>query len=328
MTIPVLFGLTKQYPELRITVLTRAFFKPLFEALPACEVYEADVKKKHKGFAGLWKLYKELKSLDISMVADLHNVLRSNILKRFFSISRIPFVQIDKGRSEKGALTKGRMFEPLKNTWQRYSDVFEALGLPVPPERMDVLPKPDLAQEVANMVGDDHRKWLGIAPFAAFPGKMYPLQLMEEVIQTLDNTNKYKILLFGGGKQEVETLDKWASKYANTTSVAGKLNFSSELGLISRLDLMLSMDSGNGHLAAVYGVPVVTLWGVTHPYAGFAPFRQPPENALCADRTRFPRIPTSVYGNKLPKGYEKAMATILPQQVIDKVMATLADSTN
>ncbi|MEM7382592.1 MAG: hypothetical protein AAF361_15580 [Bacteroidota bacterium] len=133
MTIPVLFGLSKQYPDLKITVLTRAFFKPLFTALPSCEVYEAEVKKKHKGFAGLWKLYKELKAQDISMVADLHNVLRSNILKRFFSISRIPFVQIDKGRSEKGALTKGRKFEPLKNTWQRYSEVFETLGFPVPP---------------------------------------------------------------------------------------------------------------------------------------------------------------------------------------------------
>ncbi|HBC05033.1 MAG TPA: ADP-heptose--LPS heptosyltransferase RfaF, partial [Aequorivita sp.] len=51
----------------------------------------------------------------------------------------------------------------------------------------------------------------------------------------------------------------------------GKLTFEEELALISNLDLMLSMDSGNGHLAAMYGVPVVTLWGVTHPYAGFVP---------------------------------------------------------
>ena len=56
--------------------------------------------------------------------------------------------------------------------------------------------------------------------------------------------------------------------------MAGKYKFKEELALISNLDLMVSMDSSNGHLAAIYGVPIVTLWGVTHPFLGFAPFGQ------------------------------------------------------
>lgn len=143
---------------------------------------------------------------------------------------------------------------------------------------------------------------------------------MEEIIKTLNNTDKYKILLFGGGTKEVEVLEQLAATYKNTLCMAGKLNLSEELQLISNLDVMLSMDSGNAHMAANYGIPVVTLWGVTHPYAGFYPFGQPLENALMADRETYPLIPTSVYGNKVPEGYENIMKTIQPQKVLEKLV--------
>jgi ADP-heptose:LPS heptosyltransferase len=86
---------------------------------------------------------------------------------------------------------------------------------------------------------------------------------------------------------------------------------------------MLSMDSANGHLAAMYGIPTVTLWGVTHPFAGLAPFEQAKENKLLAAREKYPLIPTSVYGNKFPRGYEKTIATIAPETVVKKIAGIL-----
>ena len=152
---------------------------------------------------------------------------------------------------------------------------------------------------------------------------MYPLEFTEEINQSLNNTDKYKILLFGGGAKEVEVLEQLANTYQNALCMAGKLNLSEELQLISNLDVMLSMDSGNAHMAANYGIPVVTLWGVTHPYAGFYPFGQPMENALMANREAYPLIPTSVYGNKVPAGYENAMKTIKPDKVLKKMLDIL-----
>src|SRR5690606_30844309 len=134
---------------------------------------------------------------------------------------------------------------------------------------------------------------------------------------------KYKILLFGGGAKEVRVLEHLSESYKNALCMAGKLDLSEELELISNLDAMLSMDSGNAHLAANYGIPVVTLWGVTHPFAGFYPFAQPMENALLPNRGKYPLIPTSVYGNKMPKGYGSVMETIPPQQVVDKLSTIL-----
>ena len=114
-------------------------------------------------------------------------------------------------------------------------------------------------------------------------------------------------------------MDAFAKPYGNIINVSGKIKFTQELQLISNLDVMLSMDSGNAHIAAMLGVKVITLWGATHPYAGFSPFNQPIENALVADRNLFPKLPTSVYGNKKVEGYEDAMRTILPEEVVAKL---------
>ncbi|WP_371743256.1 glycosyltransferase family 9 protein [Pseudozobellia sp. WGM2] len=325
MTVPVLVAFVDKYPTVQITVLTRSFFKPMFSQLKNVEVFEADVKGRHKGVFGLWKLYKELKLLKINAVADLHNVLRSKVLKRYFGFDKTPFKQIDKNRAGRKALTrsKNKVFKPLTSTHQRYVDVFTALGFPFELESSHVLAKEKCPEKVNNLIGQDAKQWIGIAPFAAFAGKMYPLELMQQVVDELNASNKFKIFLFGGGVSEKEKLKKLESSYENAVNVVGKLSYSEELALVSNLDLMVSMDSGNGHLAAMYGVPVVSIWGVTHPYAGFYPFGQPIKNALLADRDKYPLIPTSVYGNKVPEGYERAIETVSPKQILSKIYKTL-----
>ena len=146
---------------------------------------------------------------------------------------------------------------------------------------------------------------------------------MKEVIAKLAENKEQTILLFGGGKKEIEILDSLAAPFKNVINVAGKIKFQQELKLISNLDVMLSMDSGNAHIAAMLGVKVVTLWGATHPFAGFSPFNQPLENALVSDREKYPMLPTSVYGNKKVEEYDDVMRTILPEKVVSRIHSLL-----
>ena len=124
----------------------------------------------------------------------------------------------------------------------------------------------------------------------------------------------------------MEQLKSMASVSSNCVNIAGTLTFQQELDLISNLDLMLSMDSGNGHMAAMFGVSVITMWGNTHPFAGFVPFRQPIENSLLPDMEKYPFLPTSVYGNKIVPGYTDCMKTIQPEVVVKKINQLLAQS--
>ncbi len=319
MTVPVLRAFTTQYPEVKLTVLTRVFFTPFFRDLENVSVFPADLKGTHKGVLGLYKLSKELKKLNIDAIADLHNVLRTNILKCFFLGK--PFVQIDKGRADKKALVTGKTFQQLKTTHERYADVFRKLGFPLDLANPKFPNRVALNSKLQDLVGEDTKNWIGMAPFAAHESKMYPLDLMEQVIETLSKT--HKILLFGGGKKEVDILDGFQNKYENVINLAGTLSLNEELDVISNLDVMLSMDSGNAHMAAMLGVKVITVWGVTHPYAGFTPFNQPDDYALLASREQFPLIPTSIYGNKYPEGYQDAAGSIAPEKVIKTIESIL-----
>ncbi|MFL1010612.1 glycosyltransferase family 9 protein [Flavisericum labens] len=315
MTVPVLRALIQQYPELKITILTRAFFIPFFRHLENVELVAAELKGSHKGFFGLYKLARELNKKKFYVIADLHNVLRTKILKQFLKSKR--FISIDKGRKEKKKLTSGKRFEPLKTTHQRYADVFGGLGYPVDLSNPNFPEKVDLSGKIKEVIGNTSKKRIGIAPFAAHEGKMYPLDLTKEVIEVLNKD--YQLVLFGGGSKEIAVLNHFEATFENVISVAGKLTLDEELDVISNLDAMLSMDSGNAHVAAMLGVKTITIWGVTHPYAGFAPFNQPEDYSLLADRNQFPKIPTSVYGNKYPENYKEASRSISPETVVSKI---------
>ena len=319
MTVPILRAIVAQHPDVKLTVLTKPFFKPLFRNIPNLTVFEADINGNHKGIVGLWKLSKSLNKTNFEVVADLHNVLRSKVLNFFFFGKKI--VQIDKGRQEKKALIKGHTFNQLKTTHERYAEVFEKLGY-----KLDLtnptfpMPK-DLQPKHLEILGKDSKKWIGIAPFATHEGKMYALDLIAKVIKNL--SQEHKVILFGAANEEAQLLDQLESQFDNVINLAGKLSLNEELDIISNLDAMLSMDSGNAHLAAMLGIKVITVWGVTHPYAGFLPFNQPIESAILADRTKFPKIPTSVYGNKLPQGYEQAINSISPEHICSKLIDVL-----
>lgn len=324
MAVPVLMALEKQHPTLKITVLSKPFLMPLFSDLKNVTFYAAEVDGKHKGFFGIYKLFTELKSLKINAVADLHNVLRSKILRTFFKLALAKVAFVDKGRSEKRALTqtKNKVFKQLKSTHERYADVFRNLGFNLDLSAPEFPPKKDLSPEILETTGVKNTKWIGIAPFATYNAKMYPLDLMEEVIAELSKQS-VKIMLFGGGKKEIELLENLANKFANTLNVAGKLKLNQELALISNLDVMVSMDSGNAHFAAMLGINTITIWGITHPFAGFAPFNQPFENAILPDLEKYPNIPCSVYGNKICAGYSAVMKSISPKRIINKISEAL-----
>jgi ADP-heptose:LPS heptosyltransferase len=319
MTAPVIKAVLTQNPLVNITVVSNAFFQPLFQGIDRCHFYPAELKQQHKGIAGIYKLYKELKrNAQIDAIADLHNVLRSAILKLFFRSGRNKIATIDKGRAEKKALTRkeNKIFQPLTTTHERYADVFRKLGLVADIKKQTpVFNKRQITAAAATLF-ETGKKIIGIAPFAQYKEKMYPLEKMQTVVQQLVAEDS-KVLLFGGGEQESAVLQQWENDIENVHSVAGKFSFTEELAIISNLNTMVSMDSANMHLAALFGVPVVSIWGATHPYAGFTGWAQVPENIIQADL--YCR-PCSVFGNKpCYRGDHACMHMITQEMIVEKI---------
>jgi ADP-heptose:LPS heptosyltransferase len=319
--VPVLRALTTQHKKVKVTVVSRSSYKPFFNGIKNINFFAAEPNGKHKGFMGLLRLFAELKKLHITHVADLHNVLRSKVISLLFRLRGKQVATLDKARSQRAALVRpdNKVFKPLIPVIERYAEVFEKLGYPVNLSKIEFPERQHFTADVLAITGPRKENWIGIAPFAKHRSKIYPKDLMQQVINSLAQQPGNKLFLFGAGTHEIEKLESFARDKENVLVIAGKMSFKQELQLISNLDVMLSMDSGNAHIAAMYGVNVVTLWGATHPFAGFAPFNQPAANALTANREQYPKLPTSVYGNKKVPGYEDVMRTIKPETVVATV---------
>lgn len=322
MTVPVIYSLAVQYPQHEIIVLSRAVLQPLFQGLPAnVSFIGADLTGKHRGLWGLNSLYSELKSRRFDYVADFHNVLRTKYLCWRFRLANIPVASICKGREGKKKLIRRRhkVMENQKSSFRRYADVLEKLGFPVLLNFVSIYGegKGDFSQIEAVVGSKDKQKWIGVAPFAKHVGKIYPIELQEEVIAHFAANPDVKVFLFGGGQKEQEVFDSWTAKYPSVVSMIGKLNMRTELNLMSHLDVMLSMDSANMHLASLVNIPVISVWGATHPYAGFMGWKQLPVNTVQLDMQC---RPCSVYGQKpCWRGDYACLWNIKPEQVIAKV---------
>jgi len=296
MAVPVIKAVLKQHQHVQITFVSNAFFAPLFAGIERCTFYPAQTKSIHKGLKGIWKLYAALAKLNPDAVADLHNVLRSTILRKLFQLSGKKVAVIDKGRSEKKKLTvkEHKQLKQLPTSHERYAAVFAALGLPVQIHQKDLIAtKENIPHSIIRFIQQD-KKLIGVAPFAQHNEKMYPLFKMKAFLVELAKRNDVQLLFFGAPGSEAGLLNEWEAEIPCSLNVAGKISFAEELQLISNVRVMISMDSANMHLASIYGVPVVSTWGATHPFAGFYGWLQDENNIVQVDL--YCR-PCSVFGN-------------------------------
>ena len=310
MTIPAIYSLARRYPELQIDVVTRPFFARLFINRPAnVSLNEADFSGSNKGIGGMWRLLKKLSKLHPDMVADLHNVLRTWQIDAWMRLRGVRVKMVDKNRRARRRLFTEKVAQP--NYIDRYVDVFRRLGYPVE------LTFRSLFEEVpAQPPFEPMHPAVGVAPFARYYNKTYPPEMMRRAVEQLCHEG-FNVYLFGGRGREEAELASWAADIDGCTSVAGAYPIEQELALMSRMNVMVSMDSANQHLASLVGVPVVSIWGSTTPACGFMAYRQSPDNVIVAS---LPCQPCSVAGSPTcPLGHLDCLCSIQPQTIVGKV---------
>lgn len=313
MTIPVIEALALQNPDLQITVVSRPFVKSVFSLLPSNVHFVGINPREYKGLAGLWRMFQELRSLRPTHVADLHDVLRTIVLRLFFRLWGYPVSHIIKDRYARRKFLNEAEKVQQETSFERYTKAILKLGFAfdVPPRPLHLLEPRKEKNPTLHTIG--------IAPFAAHQGKVYPLEQMEKVV-SLFSQKGIDVYLFGAGAEEKSLAIEWEEKYPHVHSVIGTLpDMAAELRMISTLDAMLTMDSGNMHLAALTDTPVFSIWGATHPLGGFLAWNCSTERVI--QRTDLPCRPCSIFGNKPCKyGNYPCMTGISPEDIVAKVL--------
>lgn len=321
--VPILDSIDKKYTQHEFTMLSREFLAPIFKYMNHVTFIGAQIRNEHKGISGIIALYKELQKEQFDVVLDFQNSAYTRLLTTLFAINGSKRYTIKENKKEVGQLIKrgANHYHPLKSIFERYRDLFRNINLEDDGDFDSIPTQEQLRQKIHHLYGEKQGNWIGIAPFSMAKGKTLPFRKTKNVIQHFDNTPNTKLFLFGAGELENELLADWGSMYKNVHAVHTSLNLDEELALMAQLDVMVSMDSGNMHLAALTKTKVISIWGETHPYAGFLGWKQDYESCVGVS---FSCRPCTAHHNKVCKyGDYRCLESIPSEKIINKILNTL-----
>lgn len=312
MTLPVVYSVAVAYPNKRFTVLTRPFFARLFINQPKnVEVLTWDLVRGCKSIPNMFALINNLEKRDFDCIADMHNVLRSWLIDAYFIIRGKRVEMVDKMRNNRSALISSHKTKAHPNMADRYLDVFTRLGM------SSALTFKSLFHNITpSHPFNIPTNSVGIAPFARYTNKTYPIEKMERVVALL-NAKPINVFLFGSKGNEANIMRQWEEKYTHCRSLAGKYNIENELAIMSSLKVMVAMDSANQHLAAISGARVITIWGATTPACGFMGYGQQKQDSICSGKKC---QPCSIAGSNICKeGTMSCLNDIQPEEIVTMI---------
>lgn len=298
----VLKACARDNPGVLFTLAGPGMLAPLFAGVPNLSILPVDKKQPLK------IIFRSLRQVHPTHVADLHSVIRSFFLRSAFFLRGTPVACLHKGRRARRRLLKTPAATPaLVPVYRRYALTLERLGYQ----------SPSLAEE--NIISLKRGPWktIGIAPFALHKGKQWPPDRMRRIAVALAQEGA-QVFLFGGGHEEKAQMKVWTADHSNihlAASAGG--GFEAELAVIKTLDVMISMDSANMHFASAMGIPVISIWGATHPKAGFYGWRQDMRRAV---QLPMDCRPCSIFGARpCWKGTYACMKDLTTEQVFSYV---------
>lgn len=318
MCVHALRGLVRDFPNLKITVLTHSHYKPLFRGVEGLE-FLFDDEARYEGFVGRLRLWREVQRLRVDAIADLSVTTLSRLMCFSFTPWRRKVGRLDDVRLEGKALTRKyrKVMVQLTPMASRSRDLFSSLGLPfcmpapVRRRRSSVLPP-----VVEILAGEKSGNWVGVAPLSNHNGTCYPIPHSAELVRLLASRYE-KVFVFGNGEYQRQFSEGMQELYPNVISVAGRVSLGEEMDILSVLDAVVTVDGEVLRLCSLVGTPVVSLWGATHPFLESSGYGQNPKNAI---QKEMPCRPCSTSGRRrcLFGNYE-CMHSITPEEVFRKV---------
>ena len=320
---PVIRALKKEYPDIEVTLVTKEAFNVFFSSVPGLHLINPDFKGRHSGLKGILSLCREItETAKPDLVVDLHNVIRTWIMKLHFWTKRIKTYTLDKGRAEKRAIIKGKNKVPLKHTTEKYLETFRKVGLKFELDAgKSIIIPGNLEGKTGEILPKGNLINIGIAPFTRHVLKEWPVSSMNKLLRMIYRKTPCNFLFFGG-PDESDRIGELCSGIPNSLNLAGKVSLGEELAMMGRLEFMIAMDSANMHMAALAGTKVISLWGATDPIIGFSPWIQPDSYAVKIPFEELNCRPCTIYGKgKCKRGDFACMTWLTPEMVFERIVS-------
>lgn len=255
LTTPVIRCLKNQLQDVEVHYLTKPQYIQILQNNPYID------KIWHLEHS-LWSTLKKIKSQNFDLIVDLHNNLRSFIIKTFCNTKTTSF---DKLNFHKFLIVNFKFnILPKKHIVDRYINTLKTIGIVNDNEGLDYF------FSVENFLSDEISKidFYCIAIGGQHNTKKLPYYKINEIISNIDG----KVVLIGGKEDETVAKliqEKFIEKIIN---YVGKLTISQSAFVIKQSKILITHDTGMMHIAAALKKPIIAIWGNTIPEFGMYPY--------------------------------------------------------
>lgn len=253
-----------------------------------------------------------IKVIKYDVVIDLHRNIRSRRVSQSVSC---PSYRLKKNRVALWALTETRWkTHKEKHIVSRFMDVLQPLGITEDNPQTEYY----LEKNASSKKENHHGNYMVIAVGAAWKTKCIP---ESSIIHIVNNSSFEEIVLIGG-PDDKEIASRISTKLSRPVSnQVGLLSINESAKLISEARVLLTGDTGMMHIAAAFGVPVVAVFGSTHPSLGYVPHygNRNVDHYIIENNDISCRPCTKQGKTKCPKGHFKCMNDLSPSEILDKV---------
>ncbi len=264
-------------------------------------------KKDLKSIKDIYRFAKSLKKNNYDYILDLHSNLRSLLISFF---SGIPTLRYNK----EGLKRRLGKLNPEFNVVKAYLEPLKNLGIDnLDKYRPRIILKDEEIEAVKPMLPQN---FVTLGTGARYKQKIYPYY--NKVAQLLIEKG-FNVVLVGSKEDKEKDQNKYPEQVID---LRGKLSLRESIAVISQGKLTISNDSAIAHMSRAVGVPVVVIYGATHPFFGFAPL--PDEGTYIFKGLECQ--PCDLHGKKeCKRGDLACLTTIEPEEVVRTALSLIKD---
>ena len=304
LTTPVIRCLKQQVTDAEVHFITKKAFAPVLENNPY-------IDKLHVLEKSLNDTISELKKEEFDYIIDLHNNLRTSIVKSRLKVFSFTFKKLNVEKWMMVNLKINRL--PNAHIVDRYMATVRPFGVENDNKGLDYFIS--ATDEVSlDQLPETHRDgYIGLVIGAKHSTKKMPKEKLASIVAAL-----HLPVIILGGKDDAEEGEFVVKQVGGLCyNGCGKYNLGQSASLVKQSRVIIAHDTGLMHIAAAFKRKIISIWGNTIPEFGMFPYLSDQASIIVENKGLKCRPCSKIGFDTCPKKHFKCMNEIEEATVVN-----------
>ena len=284
LALPALASLRKSFPDAHIAWFIRPEFAPLLEEnknLDEIIIFDRKLLGKWwlrpKAFVALLHLIRKLRAEKFDLVIDFQGLFRTALFAWFTGCKKRVGMQAAREFASNFYTQKIPQDSDSIHVIDYYQKIAAAAGAVTISDDYNLAPSPQAVESVNALLADRNlagRKYAVLVPGSAHANKCWPEENFAQLAEKI--ASQFNLDIVAVGTTDEKTITENINSLANVPIIdmAGKTDIPQLIALLNGAQIVISNDTGPGHIAVALGIHIVMIFGLTNP-ARIGPYKKP-----------------------------------------------------